>query len=481
LKPNFLDKVIGYFSPSAGADRMKNRAVMSAVSHYDAAGRGKRTASYKAPGGDANSAVRGGRRLRLVARDMQRNNAIARSAVSKLVDNIIGDGIIPTVETGTDAADKWMNDVLRAHFDTTRIDAAGRLDLYGLQRLAVDSMIVSGESFVRRRPRTLPDNLGLQLPLQVELLEPEYIDETDLTQLANGNRIMDGIQFNAIRRRTAYKIYTEHPEDQLTGFPESVWVSADNILHLYRMERPGQRRGISWLAPVITMMNDAYDYADAQLVRQKIAAMWVAFTRDTMEDIGQTDSDYPQITLTPGMFEHLPPGRDVTFSDPPKVEGYSDHMKAIQRMIAAALSITYEELSGDLESVNFSSARIGRVAMHRAISAVQWTIVIPSICQGMEPWLRAAFDANPSQRPPKEYSFKWTPPKFPLTDPSKEIPAMVAQMTARLTSRQRIIREMGYDPDVIYKEIAEDETFFPIVEPKTTEPPPKEEEEERNK
>lgn len=463
---NTLDRVIGYFSPRAGAERAKHRATMSAMQHYDAAGRGKRTQGYKAPPGDANAAVRGGGRLRLVARDMVRNNAIARRAVAALVDNIVGDGIIPSIETERDADARWMNDLLREHIDTTRVDAAGRLDLYGLQRLAVDSMVVSGEALLRLRPRRLPDPLGLKLPMQIELLEPEYLDASEVGVSPSGNQILDGIEFDALRRRQAYRLFTGHPEDGQAGYPQSVWVNARNVLHLYRMDRPGQRRGVSWLAPVIPLMTDAYDYADAQLVRQKIAAMWVAFTRDTIPDVGHDPSSNAQVTLRPGMFEHLPPGRDVTFSDPPRADGYAEHMKSVKRMIAAALSITYEELSGDLEGVNFSSARIGRIAMQRAVSAAQWTATMPILCRGMEPWLRGALDESPGRRPPAEYRFKWTPPKFPMTDPAREIPAMLKQIEGGLTSRQRAIREMGYDPDVIYQEIMEDRADMPhLAEP----------------
>lgn len=454
MKPTFLDRAIGYISPATGAERLRSRAVMSAMQHYDAAGRSNRTKGYRAPAGDANAAARGGNRMGLVARDMVRNNAIARRAVAALVDNIVGDGIIPSVEADSDAVARQINEALLEHFDTTAVDATGRLNLYGLQRLAVDSMVVSGEVLWRLRPRRLTDGPSV-LPFQIETLESEYIDDRHVGKLQNGNLERDGIEFDLLRRRVAYRLFQEHPGDTLGGFPEAQRVMADSILHLFRLERPGQRRGVTWLAPVIPLLQDAYDYADAQLVRQKIAAMWVAFTRDTMADAGDQE-DWDQITLKPGMFEHLPPGRDVQFSDPPKVDGYADHMKQVQRMIASALCLTYEELSGDLEGVNFSSARIGRIAMQRAVSAVQWTTVMPVICDGLEPWIKNAVRVRTDLPVTDDYRIKWTPPRFPMTDPAREIPAIAQEIETGLTSRQRKIREMGYDPEEIYREIGED-------------------------
>lgn len=454
MKRTIIDRAVGYFAPQAGLERMRARAMMSAMQHYDAAGRSNRTKGYKAPPGDANAAARGGARMRLVARDMVRNNAIAKRAVAALVDNIVGDGIIPAIEAESDAHERVLTEALLEHFDTTAVDAVGRLNLYGLQRLAVDSMVVSGEVLWRKRPRRPTDQKAV-LPFQVETLEAEYVDDRHVGKLQNGNLERDGIEFDLLRRRQAYRLFQEHPGDTLGGFPEAQRVTADNILHLYRLDRPGQRRGVTWLAPVIPLLSDAYDYADAQLVRQKIAAMWVAFTRDTMSDAGDQD-EWDQITLRPGMFEHLPPGRDVQFSDPPKVDGYADHMKQVQRMIAAALCLTYEELSGDLEGVNFSSARIGRIAMQRAVSAAQWTCVMPIICDGLNPWIRDAVRIRPDLPVVNDFRIKWTPPRFPMTDPAREVPAIVAEIEAGLTSRQRKIREMGYDPEEIYREISED-------------------------
>jgi len=456
LKPTLIDRAIGYFSPSLALSRTRDRVRMS--QYYDAAGRTVRTQGMRAPGGDANAAALSGPIIRKRARDMVRNNAIATRAVSALVDNIVGDGIIPSVEAERDEDKRRLEEVLLEHFDSTAVDAAGRLNLYGLQRLAVDGMIVGGEMLWRRRPRRASDALAV-LPFQVESLEPEYLDDRRLGQLQTGNLEYDGIEFDAIRRRVAYRLFREHPEDSLTGFPESRRVMADEVLHLYRVDRPNQRRGVTWLAPVISLLSDAYEYADAQLVRQKIAAMWVGFTVDALNDVGE-QTDYDKLTLKPGTFEHLPPGRDVRFSDPPKVEGYAEHMKQVQRMVAAALGITYEELSGDLEGVNFSSGRLGRIAMQRAVQAAQWTVVMPVLCDGMNRWIRDAVDVFPERLVRGAYKINWTPPRFQMTDPAREIPAMVQEIEAGLTSRQRKIREMGYDPSTIAAEIEEDRAMF---------------------
>jgi capsid protein len=55
-----------------------------------------------------------------------------------------------------------------------------------------------------------------------------------------------------------------------------------------------------------------------------------------------------------------------------------------------------------------------------------------------------------------------------MVDPTKEIPAKLKAVEGKLISRQRAQREFGYDPDLVRREITEDEqkdAAEPRVEP----------------
>lgn len=444
----WLEGAIKAVSPKTAYRRARYRA---AVQHFDGAGSSYRQKGWKAPSGDANAALRGSLPLlRRRSRDFVRNNAIARRLVDTLVNNVVGDGIIPSIESDDPGVKREVQGVLDEHLDTTAIDAHGLNNLYGLQRLQFRSIVESGETLIRRRTRRRTD--GLPLNLQVETLEPEYIDDRFSGTLASGNREYDGIEHDLIGRRVAYRIFEEHPEALYTGYPMSNRVLARNVIHSFQVDRVGQRRGVPWMAPVMTLIADAYDYADAQLLRQKLAAMFVGFTRDVgpdgvdINDPNGTASEFVD-DLVPGMFEHLPPGRDVTFSDPPKAEGYGDHMSSVQHMIAAGAGVTYEALTMDMSQVNFSSARMGRIEMNRSTSAHQWCLIIPQICQPLEAWLRPVIDERLGRMP--EYTFKWTPPRFEMVDPAREVRPMLEEIEGGLTSRSRTIRSRGFDPEEI--------------------------------
>jgi capsid protein len=64
-----------------------------------------------------------------------------------------------------------------------------------------------------------------------------------------------------------------------------VRVPASEIIHLFRVLRPGQIRGEPWLARALVKLNELDQYDDAELVRKKTAAMFAGFiTRLSPED-----------------------------------------------------------------------------------------------------------------------------------------------------------------------------------------------------
>jgi len=68
----------------------------------------------------------------------------------------------------------------------------------------------------------------------------------------------------------------------------SVPVPAEQILHSYRVLRPGQIRGVPWLSPVMMALRDLDDYADAERVRKKIEACVSAWSRSRRASRGLT-------------------------------------------------------------------------------------------------------------------------------------------------------------------------------------------------
>jgi lambda family phage portal protein len=401
MKATWLDKAVLWVSPQRGARRLAHRAnAEMMMSAYDGASGSPRNASRRYRGGDANSAVRSGaKRLRYAARDLERNNPLASRGFAVLTSNVIGAGIIPAVnvpKAGTgkrsSAVRDGLQDVVNAHCDTAMIDVVGQQNLYGLQKTAFHAAVRDGESLmVRRRARSSEQ---LPLPFQIAVLEADYFDDRVHGQQPNGNIAIDGVEFSPRGAAVAYHLYDRHPGDSVVSATlKSTRYEAADVVHLYRIDRPGQAHGVSWVAPVIVRLGDFEDTKDAYILRQKIAACFSAFVTKTdpagmpTNTSDKTRSGTQLETVEPGMIEYLGPGEKVEFGAPPVVGDLEAFFRVNGRDIAVGLGITYEALTGDLSNVNFSSGRMGWLELYRNIADWTGNMVQPQLCDKVGGWI----------------------------------------------------------------------------------------------
>lgn len=466
--------------PEARTARMRYRVkgtksyVRSMESGYDGASRGRRLLDWMPRSDAVNKLTLSGLQWqRDRSRDLVRKVPWVTSGVDSLTANIIGDGIRPMPNV-TDTA--WRAKAIEVWNDwVNEADAYGIVNFYGMQTLAVHSMIESGEVFIRIRKRLTTD--GLTVPLQLQIVEAEHVPLDKNVLAAPGqNKIIAGIEFDSIGRRVAYWMYPEHPGESLasggtfTLLPTRV--PASEVIHLYKPLRPGQVRGVPWIAPVILRTRDLLEYEDAEIVRKKTAAMFAGFITqmnpegDPLGTDGADHDETPLAALEPGTMQVLDPGEDVKFSSPAEVGGsYEAFMQMNLRAISAGLGTTYEQMSGDLRGVNFSSIRAGLNEFQRRITPVQdnlvaflmcrpvWEAVIgEAIATGVlpapagymknaKPWLRA----------------DWVAPGWRYVNPAQELAAEKDAIRSGLSSRQKVARSHGDDVEIIDKQNAEDQ------------------------
>ncbi|WVR18330.1 portal protein [Bordetella phage PY223] len=455
---NALERMIATVAPKAALKRAQARMALGLVREYEGAARGRRTDGWRTRSTSANSETRKALPLlRDRARDLVRNNPYAARGVSVIASNLVGYGIKTAFQTPNKKALKALQSAWLAWAESTQCDADGQHDIYGLQELVARGVVESGEMLVRRRWRRASD--GLTVPLQLQVLEADFIDTAREGTLQNGNIIIQGIELDKLGRRVAYYLFDEHPGDGWS-FSRGTFVShrvpAEDILHVYRMDRAGQLRGVSWLSPVIIRLRDFDEYEDAQLVRQKIAACFTAFVYDSETPEATGSGSKPQDLierLEPAAIEFLPPGKQITLANPPGVQGYSEYTSVTLHAIAAGLGVPYESLTGDYSQVNFTSGRMGRAEFHALLDVWQWKMFVPRFCGGVSGWFVEA--AMLAGLPAQGATAKHTPPRRVLVDPTREIPAIIKAIRAGLQSMPNGIREMGIEPETMLDEIEE--------------------------
>lgn len=456
---NLIDRVIAGLAPRVALSRARARL---ALAHYDAATPGRRLGSLRPVGTDADAASSRRTRMSYLARDMVRNSPFAARAQQVITNNTVGDGIVPRISDLPKDRQKDMLRLIETVLDSTRIDAAGRQNLYGLQRLVMNAVVDAGEALIMAEWQAPPYG-PRNFPLRLRVLEADFLDDSfDHEAQADGGWVRNGIKYDAEGQRVAYRIFRQHPgADTYTPHGWSTasdWVSARDILHVYRLDRPGQERGVTWFAPVVLTLQDHAEYQDAQIMLQKVAALFGGFRRlpDTQNPALPNDLGGD---IEPGAIFDLYGDEDITFSSPPKVDGYDEFTKVTLRAAAAGLGITYEALTGDLSNVNFSSARMARIEMDRHVSSWQWTMLVPQLLQPLGDWLLQAWAmAQPEMAQMIRASrIDWVPPSRVMVDPSREMGALKEGVRAGFLSRSGVVRGFGVDPERLLEEQAADQ------------------------
>jgi lambda family phage portal protein len=457
MKMHWIDRATSTVAPRWTLRRVQARLATDMMArHYEAASSGRRTQGWRKSSGDANAVIGGALKpLREAARDLVRNNPYAESAVSTISDHAVGWGIVP------ECPDVAAMAVWREWAESTQCDADGRHDFAGLQKLAWRTVVESGEVLTRARFRRPED--GLPLPIQIQLLDPDFLDTAKESSAVGARRIVQGVEFDAIGRRVAYWLFPEHPGSALGGFPSAQRVPAEFISHMFKSTRTGQVRGPSWFAPVILTMKDFDEMTDATLMKQKIAAcLGIAVTTIDgtamsfgVESTAATSSAPAVDSLGPGAVFHLSPGQDIKTIDPPTVADYDPYTKNVLRAIATGLGVSYEDLTGDYTGMPFSAARMSRIRHWSRVEDWRWRVIVPQFCQPCWNWVMAtAVIAGRLREMPTKV--EWTAPPAPMIDPVNEGLAYQRNIRNGTQSLSEVLRERGYNPRRMLEQMRDD-------------------------
>lgn len=449
---NPLDRAIAYFAPKRAAERLYYRAVLeNAARQFDAAKMTRRTAGWKATGSSVNAETAIGLdRIRYRARELERNNGQAFGILRKLPGYMVGAGITARPEGGDKArlAANWKTFVRTA-------DVSGGTNFNALMHLAARTVARDGEVLL-----SLRDTPNPAAPVAVHLLETDQLDTTRTQELDGGGAIIQGVEFDADGRRVGYWIFDQHPgETVLISKKQLVSrrVDASRIIHIFDILRPGQARGIPWMAAVALKMRDVAEYEDAELVRKKIESCYSVFIRRADNDGTVAAGSQPQTIdpvtgdkldqLKPGLVQRLAIGEDVTFGEPRQQIGVGDYLRMQWLSIAFGVGMPYSMATGDLSNANYGSQRAGLLDFWVLLDHWQWNMLIAMAYEKV--WLHvhqayARLGQGPGDIPDAAYS----PPKREWIDPEKDGKATALNLRMGRQTWDQMISETGEDPEV---------------------------------
>lgn len=392
--------------------------------------------------------------LRYRSRDLVRNSWHGRAAIRVLQNAVVGTGIRPSVTGGRAplGETRTLNELLLEFAASPLCDSDRQHDLYGLQAMVLASVVESGEALVIRQWQDGDEYGGLPR-FSVRVLEPEHLacDNTNFLSLDSDV----GIDYDERGVPKAYRIVEDPFANAWVRKEDALVVDASEVAHVFRVERPGQARGVPWFSPVMIKMGGLNEYEHAELIRQKLATSVAGFVKTAdhqsyLSQAGDKRGNLPALGIQPGQFNYLGPGEDIFFNSPPQMSNYRDYVAVTVQQIAAGIGITYESLSGDYSKVNYSSGRMGRIEMGANVRSTRDHVLYTKLLRPWEQWFKEAvalmgWDVS-------DVKFRWTAPHFEMLDPKAEAEASKALITGGFSTTPREIRKFGLDPDSILVE-----------------------------
>ena len=465
---NWLDRAIASVAPRTALARAEARMRLGFMQRggFEAARTDWRGSSWRAEANGANTSLIGDLPIvRRRARSLVRNNPLAKRSVAILTAHAVGTGIRPAWQTDSNVARDRLRSAWQRFVESADAREQG-IDFYGLQEQAVRGMFEGGEAlWLRQRSKAQGGRLSWLV------VEGEQLDHQRDGVFEEGYRTRLGVAYAKDSHAVVgYYLFPENPDDALLwgSTPYSQFQPRDGILHLFRVRRPGQLRGVPELASSIAVLRDLADYTEAALVKARVEACFGGFV--TSEDAGAAtlaqrtaqvagadgaNHDVSYGEMSPGMIQRLQPGESIAFAQPSSQSNFEQFTLQASMIAAAGAGVTYDQATGDLRQANYSSLRAGKIEFRRDIEMIQQHTIIPMACR---PIYRefAGFAAAMGWITARDalVPVRWVTPAWEPIDPVKDLNADIMAVRAGRLSLGDFIASWGEDPHEQLAEIA---------------------------
>lgn len=438
--------------------RAKRKPQPSAVpvvrAKYDAAERGddyKHWNNADAFSADAALSPMVRRTLRNRARYERANNSYLAGISATLANDLVGTGPRLQLDTGDVEADRAVE---RAFFDWGWL-----IDLPAKLRTMRESLVVDGEAFALMISN--PRLAGVQL--DVRLIEAEMVaTPTELmsqTITPEGN-VVDGIEFDAVGNVIAYQVLNFHPGSNFrVNNLEFQRVPANQMIHWFRSQRPGQNRGVPEVAPALRLFGQLRRYTEAVIAAAETAADLAAFihSNSPAAEVDEVDA-FAALEIQKRTLTTLPEGWDISQlkAEQPTTQ-YPAFVRAILGEIARCLQLPFNVAALDSSSYNYASGRMDHqvYAMNQRVERDQLERTM--LDRVFAAWVNEATLAGvlPDGLPPfSEWNWGWVWDGKDHVDPSKEASAAQVRLATLTTTLAAEYARQGKRWDVELRQIA---------------------------
>ncbi|OQB77231.1 MAG: Phage portal protein, lambda family [Planctomycetes bacterium ADurb.Bin126] len=383
----------------------------------------------------ANPEVR--RIVRSRARYEVANNSYARGIVLTLANDVIGTGPRLQMLLG-DGADSGLNQTVEREFAAW----ARAVDLPGKLRTMRMARAQDGEAFA-----VLFDNAELSSPVQLDLRLIEA-DQVTTPDRAPGRQAVDGIVFDVAGNPVEYHVLRGHPGDGSGGFGRDYdRVPADSVIHWFRADRPGQRRGLPDILPALPLFAQLRRYTLAVIAAAESAANIAVLMKTSSPAGGEAAEVEPmtEMEFSPNMAVFTPEGWEpsqVKAEQPATT--YDMFKREILNEIARCLNMPYNIAACNSSGYNYASGRLDHQTYYKSIRVEQAHCESVVLDRILDAWLAEAVKVY-GLGEVEDASHQWFWDGHEHVDPAKEASAQTARLASNTTTLAAEYARQGKD------------------------------------
>lgn len=380
------------------------------------------------------------RTLRNRARYETANNSYARGIVLTLSHDVVGTG--PRLQLLTSDAESNRR-IEQAFMLWAR--AIGLPEKLRTMRVA---RATDGEAFA---VLTSNPQLSSAIQLDLRLVEADQVTTPDLSQ--QSSRSVDGIVFDASGNPVEYHVLQSHPGEGAFGGQRSYErVPASSVVHWFRMDRPGQTRGIPDIMPALPLFAQLRRFTLAVLAAAETAADFAGILYTDAPANGEADAAEPfePIELEKRALLTMPGGWKMSQMEAQQpATGFSEFKHEILNEIARCLCMPFNVAAANSSGYNYASGRLDHQTYFKAIRVEQSHLESVVLDRILGAWLDEAAlipGLLPTGLGPfAQWPHQWFWDGHEHVDPAKEANAQATRLSSYTTTLADEYARRGQD------------------------------------
>lgn len=212
--------------------------------------------------------------------------------------------------------------------------------------------------------------------LDIKLVECDRVRTPNFWAWKAGPYTTSGIICDEHGNPVTYHVLKHHPGNDYGGSASDVEeIPAEQMIHLFRMDRPGQTRGISEILPSLDAAAALRRFSDATLAAAEIAADHAVLLETEApadEDAAEEYAEFSEAEISRGLMTMLPYGTKAVQIKPEHPSTvYHEYFRDKINEIARPLDMPLNIALGNSEDFNYASGRLDHQTFQKAIKVEQ--------------------------------------------------------------------------------------------------------------